>query len=70
LYGNKSFELHTPVTISVKKPGKYQVYVLAISEGMGILDSNVQYEEMITLALKNGGPISIGIYSISLCLQG
>ena len=43
LYVNQSMDLHTPVTVPVKRDGEYQVSVFATRKGIGILVSTMQY---------------------------
>ena len=43
LHTNHTLDHSTPVTITVEERGMYQVNVLGISEGDGLVDSRVEY---------------------------
>ena len=41
---------HTTATVEVEETGVYQVSIFPLREGTGILDSNVEYIEQVTVA--------------------
>ena len=65
-------DLHTPVTVAVERDGKYQVSIFAIREGIGILDSVVIYEELVsgddasTTSISNKLKITLSALAIIL----
>lgn len=63
LYVNRSVDLLTPVIIRVEQNGVYQVFVLAIVEGRGILDSNVKFIGQVDV---NGISKTTGMFKLLL----
>lgn len=54
LYINQNMDLQTPVTVPVERAGEYQVSIFFIREGMGILNSTVEYAGKVTVGDKSG----------------
>ena len=80
LYVNQSVDLHTPVTVPVERDGEYQVSIIAIREGMGILESGVGYTQQVMMhtsvimSTTAGQPSHISTtpgmkYSIPKCIE-
>lgn len=61
LYTGKTTDRQNSVTVQVRANGTYQVSVLAIRGRMGILNSNVEYRELVSV-MENTGNIYIYIY--------
>ena len=41
---------HTTATVEVEETGVYQVSIFPLREGTGILDSNVEYTQQVTIS--------------------
>ena len=52
LYINRSMSPENPVTIAVESDGEYLVFLFAIGEGIGILDS-IPYRKVVLQVLSN-----------------
>ena len=50
LYTNKTTDRQAPASVEVEESGTYQVTILAIRGERGILDSTVEYSELLTVS--------------------
>ena len=65
LYVNQSRAPQTPVTVQVEREGLYQVTILGMRGGRGILDSRVKYTEQVEVS-ANSGSIETTTHAITV----
>lgn len=52
LHSNRTMDRHTPGIVQVEENGLYQVTILAITGGLGILESTVEYSEELMVNIQ------------------
>lgn len=69
LYANQTRDRQTPAIVLVEESGTYHITIFAIREGMGILDTNVEYTGKVMVPVMDNSTITQGTTAQDTAIQ-